>query len=70
MFYMLERFLAPRCAITTVLPDTTCSVELTNPVNYGQSLVLSLQPFEEFSHEFEHEDASTYWPHYSRYNQV
>ena len=58
-FYMLERFLEQRRAITTVLPDTTCSAELTiSQWNMVNQLVLLLKPFEEFSREFEREDAS------------
>ena len=58
-FYMLERFLEQRRAITTVLPDTTCSAELTiSQWNIVNQLVLLLKPFEEFSREFEREDAS------------
>ena len=57
-FYMLERFLEQQCAITTVLPDTTCSAELTiTQWNMVNQLVLLLQSFKEFFREFEHEDA-------------
>ena len=44
---MLERFYAQRRAITTVLPETTCTAELTFSL-VGQ-LVTLLCPFEEFS---------------------
>ena len=58
-FYMLERFLERRCAITTVLPETTCTAELTiSQWALVSQLVTLLHPFEEFSHEFERADAS------------
>ena len=46
-FYMLERFLEQRRAITTVLPDTTCSAELT--ISQWNIVNQLLTPFEEFS---------------------
>ena len=58
-FYMLERISEQRRAITSVLPDTTCSTELTIiQWNIIQQLILLLRPFEEFSREFERADAS------------
>ena len=58
-FYMLERFLEQRCAITTVFPETTCTAELTiSQWALVSQLVTLLHPFEEFSCEFERADAS------------
>jgi len=49
-FYMLERFLEQRRGITTVLPETTCTVELTiSQWNLISQLIMLLQPFEECS---------------------
>jgi len=54
-FFMLERFLEQLRAVTTVLPETTCTAELTiTQWNIVNQLVLLLHPFEEFSREFEH----------------
>ena len=56
-FYMLERVSEQRRAITSVLPDTTCTTELTiTQWNIVQQLILLLRPFEEFSREFERAD--------------
>ena len=58
-FYMLERFHEQRRAITTVLPETTCTAELTiSQWTLVGQLVTLLRPFEEFSREFERADAS------------
>ena len=58
-FYMLHRFAEQRRAVISVLPETTCSAELTmTQWNIVNQLVLLLGPFEEFSREFEREDAT------------
>ena len=58
-YYMLERLLEQRRAITTTLPETNCSVELTMMQwTLVGHLVELLCPFEEFSREFERADAS------------
>ena len=52
-FYMLQRIAELCRAVTTVLPETTCSAELTmTQWNIVNQLVLLLGPFEEFSREF------------------
>ena len=57
-YYMSQRLNEQRRAIISVLPDTTCSTELTiSQWNIIQQLVLLLKSFEEFSQEFEHADA-------------
>jgi len=49
-FYMLEGVSEQCCTITFVLPDTTCSTELTiTQGNIIQQLILLLHPLEEFS---------------------
>ena len=56
---MLERFHEQRRAITTVLPETSCTGELTiSPWTLVGQLVTLLYPFEEFSREFQCVDAS------------
>ena len=46
-FYMLERFHEQRRAITTVLPETTCTAELTiSQWTLVGQLVTLLRPFE------------------------
>ena len=58
-FYVLERFHEQRRAITTVLPETSCTAELTiSQWTLVGQLVTLLRPFEEFSREFERVDAS------------
>jgi len=55
---MLERLLEQRRAVTTTLPETNCSVELTmHQWTLLGHLVALLRPFEEFSREFERQDA-------------
>ena len=55
---MLERLLEQRRAVTTTLPETNCSVELTmHQWTLLGHLVALLRPFEEFSREFERGDA-------------
>ena len=57
-YYMLERLLEQRRAVTTTLPETNCSVELTmHQWTLLGHLVALLCPFEEFSGEFERGDA-------------
>jgi len=57
-YYMLERLLEQRRAVTTTLPETNCSVELTmHQWTLLGHLVALLRPFEEFSREFERQDA-------------
>ena len=57
-YYMLERLLEQRRAVTTTLPETNCSVELTmHQWTLLGHLVPLMSPFEEFSHEFERHDA-------------
>ena len=58
-YYMLERLLEQRRAVTTTLPETYCSNELTM-VQWTtiDHLVELLRPFEEFSREFESSHAS------------
>jgi len=59
---MLQRLNEQRRAIISVLPDTTCSTELTiSQWNIIQQLVLLLEPFKEFSQEFERADACITW---------
>jgi len=56
---MLQRIAEQRRTVTTVLPETTCLAELTmTQWNIVNQLVLLLGPFEEFSREFELEDAT------------
>ena len=58
-YYMLQRLQEQKRAVTTTLPETNCSIELTM-VQWTtiDHIVAMLRPFEEFSREFERADVS------------